>query len=186
MTLQVIIGPMFSGKTTELCRRVQRLRTITDNILVINHSSDKRYGAAADTLSHDKTFKCPSIPVEELSHLYDEPQYIAAEHIFINEAQFFKDLFTFCQISVEKHNKKVSVFGLDGDFRRKPFGDILKLIPIADNITKLSALCSQCGDGTQGLFTKRIVAAKDQVLIGGEDMYQAVCRRHYLKKAQKT
>ena len=109
MTLQVIIGPMFSGKTTELCRRVQRLRTITDNILVINHSSDKRYGAAADTLSHDKTFKCPSIPVEELSHLYDEPQYIAAEHIFINEAQFFKDLFTFCQIS-----KSSSALVLDG------------------------------------------------------------------------
>lgn len=179
MTLQIIVGPMFSGKTTELCRRVQRLKTITNNILVINHSSDIRYGAAADTLSHDKTFKCPSIPVEKLSTLYEESQYINAEHIFINEAQFFKDLFSFCQIAVEKHNKNVTVFGLDGDFRRKPFGDILKLIPIADNITKLSALCSQCGNGNPGLFTKRIVGVKDQVLIGGDDMYQAVCRKHY-------
>ena len=60
------------------------------------------------------------------------------------------------------------------------FGEILKLVPLANSVTKLTALCKQCGDGTPGLFTKRIVNKCEQILIGGEDMYQAVCRKHFI------
>ena len=180
MSLELILGPMFSGKTSELRRRMLRLKVVTDKVIIINHLSDTRYGSASETLSHDK-ISCESIAVKQLESLYLNDDYINANYVFINEAQFFNDLYDFCLTSVEKYNKNVVVFGLDGDFQRKPFGEILKLVPLANSVTKLTALCKLCGDGTPGLFTKRIVNKCQQILIGGEDMYQAVCRKHFIQ-----
>ena len=179
MSLELILGPMFSGKTSELRRRILRLKVVTDKVIIVNHLSDTRYGSASETLSHDK-ISCESTAIKHLKSLYTSSEYINANYVFINEAQFFIDLYDFCLTSVEKYNKNVVVFGLDGDFQRKPFGEILKLVPLANSVTKLTALCKQCGDGTPGLFTKRIVNKCEQILIGGEDMYQAVCRKHFI------
>ena len=180
MSLELILGPMFSGKTSELRRRMLRLKVVTDKVIIVNHLSDTRYGSASETLSHDK-ISCESLPIKKLSSLYTNSDYINANYVFINEAQFFIDLYQFCLTAVEQDKKNVVVFGLDGDFQRKPFGEILKLVPLANNVTKLTALCKLCGDGTPGLFTKRIGSQCEQILIGGEDMYQAVCRKHYMK-----
>lgn len=180
MSLELILGPMFSGKTSELRRRMLRLKVVTNKVIIINHGSDTRYGSASETLSHDKT-SCASTAVNNLESLYTNSEYKNANYVFINEAQFFNKLFDFCLTTVEKYKKHVVVFGLDGDYQRKPFGEILKLVPLANSVTKLTALCKLCGDGTPGLFTKRIVNKCQQILIGGEDMYQAVCRKHYME-----
>ena len=85
------------------------------------------------------------------------------------------------KVAVEDHNKHVIVIGLDGDSDRNNFGQIHKLIPLCDDITKLKALCSLCKDGTSGIFSKKIVDSDMQVLVGSTDKYMAVCRSCYLK-----
>tara|TARA_Y100000389_G_C17451612_1_gene515246 strand:- start:2197 stop:2772 length:576 start_codon:yes stop_codon:yes gene_type:complete len=177
-SLEIIMGPMFSGKTTELCRRVRRLECTTHPLLIVNHDSDTRYGNSGQTLTHDKA-GCASVPVSKLRELQDKDEYKKAFFIFINEAQFFEDLVPFVYQAVEKDAKQVVVFGLDGDFKRKAFGSILELIPLANSVQKLAAVCKLCGDGTPALFTKRIVSETKQHLVGGDDMYMAVCRKHY-------
>jgi len=77
--------------------------------------------------------------------------------------------------------KKIIAAGLDGDFERKPFGDVLRLIPYANNVNKINALCTICKDGTQACFSKRITESKDTTLVGSKDVYVAVCREHYLE-----
>jgi thymidine kinase len=82
---------------------------------------------------------------------------------------------------VEGQGKHVLVFGLDGDSERRPFGQVLDLIPLADKYAKLQAECRLCGDGTAALFTKRFSDATEQVSVGGQESYKAVCRKHYLE-----
>lgn len=175
------MGCMFSGKSTELLRIYRRYRrTYADKeILIINHSLDERYGEEVIS-THDKN-QLPSISVNELSTLLKTDNYEKSKIIFIEEAQFFSGLLEFVLNAVEKDRKKVYVIGLDGDFQRKPFGEILNLIPYADNITKLKAICHKCSDGTEALFTKRIVESNEQTLVGATDSYIAVCRKHFLE-----
>jgi len=178
---------MFSGKTTELHRRLRRLKVIDSGVLVINHQADTRYGEATQVLTHDNQIlssqepKTTMVAVKELNTLLNTKGYIKSTHILINEAQFFPDLFDFCRKAVDQDEKILVVFGLDGDYQRKPFGEIIKLVPLADKVSKITALCKFCRDGTPGIFTKRIVKNTSQVLIGGEDSYVAVCRKHYLE-----
>ena len=84
---------------------------------------------------------------------------------------------------VEVYRKDVIVVGLDGDSDRKPFGEILQLIPLANSVTKLAALCKRCCDGTEGNFTALISKEekKQQIYVGGADKYLPMCRRHYLE-----
>ena len=93
--------------------------------------------------------------------------------------QFFTDLYDFCVAAVEKDAKSVIISGLDGDFKRKSFGQILDLIPLADRVDKLTALCTKCRDGTAAIFSKRFAKCTDQIAVGGLDSYIPVCRRHY-------
>jgi thymidine kinase len=99
--------------------------------------------------------------------------------LFIEEGQFFDDLYEFCIQAVERDGKHVIVCGLDGDFERRAFGHILDLVPIADTVDKLRALCAICKDGTEALFSKRLLATKELHVIGGLGDYLPVCRYHY-------
>jgi thymidine kinase len=74
--------------------------------------------------------------------------------------------------------------GLDGDFRRAPFGDVLRLIPHAEKVVKLSALCKRCRDGTPANFTMRLTKDKSQTVVGSADVYEAVCRKHFLENEE--
>jgi len=103
-----------------------------------------------------------------------------AKVIIIEEAQFFDDLVPFVRSMVDNFKKIVIVVGLDGDYNRKPFGTILQCIPFADKVTKLTALCCRCSDGTPAIFSHRKVQDRDQVLIGGADKYEPLCRECYL------
>ena len=178
-SINIIIGCMFSGKSTETIRLIRRYKTMGNkNILVINHALDTRYGESVIS-SHDKVqLKCLSL--QNLSDIKEDEEYRISDVIFIEEGQFFKDLFDFVTHAADVDKKTVYVTGLDGDYKREMFGDICRLIPHAENITKLKALCAICKDGTLANFTKRIVDDTKQELIGTDDMYIPTCREHYL------
>jgi len=102
-----------------------------------------------------------------------------ATHIFIEEGQFFQDLYNIVEDLTIKHNKKVYVAGLNGDSNRQLFGEIYKLIPIADNIDFLKAKCCICNDGTYGIYSKRFSQNTSQIFIAGANEYKPVCRKHF-------
>ena len=173
--LEIIMGNMFSGKTSELIRRLKRHKAILDKVLVINSKKDIRN--EGDFLqTHDKsTFEC--VKTDSLMSVVESDEYDAAQVVAVDEAQFFKGLRPFVEQAL-KEEKHVILTGLDGDFRQRVFGELLELIPLADDVTKLKALCMVCMDGTLGPFTKRTSTSTDQELIGDSDVYRAVCRRH--------
>ena len=175
--LELIIGNMFSGKSTELIRRINREKSIKKKILVINYSGDNRYSTNSVT-THDQV-KVNSLKLIKLDDFNKNliPQY---DSFFIDEGQFFEDLYSFVLLLVDVHKKHVVVSGLDGDSFRNPFGDIIKLISICDTVDKLHAYCNKCNDGTIAPFTKKINQQENNVIdIGGNNKYISVCRKHY-------
>jgi thymidine kinase len=177
--LELIVGNMFSGKTSELIRRINREKSINKKILVVNYISDNRYSTDS-VVSHDN-LKVASLKLEKLSSITDLVNNY--DSFFIDEAQFFPDLFDTVLTLVDIHNKHVVVSGLDGDIYRNSFGEITKLIPICDTIDKLSAYCCGCNDGTLAPFTKKKTNNSKEIVdildIGGSDKYIPVCRKHY-------
>jgi thymidine kinase len=176
--LELIIGNMFSGKSTELIRRINKERSISKKIVVINFSGDNRYSSNS-VATHDNT-KTSCLKLSKLSEI--TPNMINMyESFFIDEGQFFTDLYTVVKDLVDNHNKHVVVSGLDADSNRQPFGDLIKLIPICDSVDKLTAYCNKCNNGVIAPFTKRINTNTTQpvVDIGGSDKYIPVCRKHF-------
>jgi len=176
--LHIIVGCMYSGKSTELLKIIKNYRILEKKILCINHSIDTRYGTN-HIISHDKnTEECTQI--DKLININNSTDYKNCEILVIEEAQFFEDLYDFVINAVYKDNKIIYIAGLDGDYKKELFGDIYKLIPHCDTIKKLSALCIICKDGTPGNFTKRIVDDNNQKLIGSIESYIPVCRKHHV------
>ena len=176
--LELIIGPMYAGKSTELIRIINRYKCLNKSVIVINHSFNNRYGTSGlSTHNNEKFEKC--IILDKLDNI-DKDLLNNTDVIIIEELQFFDSSYETIIDWCDNYKKTVIAAGLDGDFKRNPFGDVLKLIPHAEKITKLSALCKRCGNGTLAHFSKRIVENNDKTLVGGNDIYEAVCRFHYL------
>lgn len=177
--LELIFGPMFSGKTTTLISKYKQHKLLDHQICVINYKEDTRY-SETELCTHDGS-KIDCIQCYELSELWNNPQHNIhnCNIILINEGQFFKDVYEVVLNMVEKHNKIVYVCGLDSDFKREKFGNMMDLIPYCDNITKIQSLCMKCKDGTKALFSKRITTSESQIVIG-HDNYIPVCRNCYL------
>ena len=173
--LEIIMGNMFSGKTSELIRRLKRHKAIIDNVLVINSKKDIRNMSEVLQTHDQNTFEC--IKTEHLMSVVGTDEYYSADVIAVDEAQFFEGLRPFVEQAL-KEEKHVILAGLDGDFKQQVFGEILELIPLADEVTKLKALCMVCMNGTLGPFTKRTVNNDKQELVGDADVYRAVCRMH--------
>ena len=168
---------MFSGKSTELLKIIKKYTLLQKNILAINHIFDKRYGCNK-IISHDKKeTNCKQIELLEPEITTDE--YKNADIIAIEEGHFFEDLVPFVTKSLND-NKKIYVAGLSGDYQMKPIGTILELIPMCNTVTKLSALCLQCNDGTPAHFSKRISKNSNQIFVGSNE-YIPVCRKHFFK-----
>jgi thymidine kinase len=193
--LELIIGPMFSGKTSELLEIYKKCNFCNIPVSIINHNLDIRYH---DTMvsSHNKIM-APCIQTDKLSEIwfgcntiFNSEKYLShkllreSDVILINEGQFFSDLYE-TVIDMLKNNKKIYICGLDGDFERKKFGFILDLIPLCDAIKKLKSLCSLCRDGTDGIFSMRLTDEKEQTVIG-VDNYIPVCRNCYEQKCNKN
>ena len=101
--------------------------------------------------------------------------------MIIEELRFFNDAFVKITEWLDKYDKKIIAAGLISDFARKPFGDVLSLIPHAEDIIKLTALCKKCKDGTKACFTKRTINNDNKIIVGSCECYEAVCRKHYLE-----
>lgn len=174
--LKVYIGCMFAGKSSEIIAECRRRIVINQKILGINYSEDSRYTDGNYIVNHNQD-KIHSLKVKYLKDV-SENEILENDFIFIDEGQFFTDLIEYVLKWVNEYKKSVYVFGLDGDFKRLPFGDILKLIPQCDEVVKLKALCVMCKDGTDGLFTHRLSKENEQIVIGNNN-YVALCRKHF-------
>jgi len=171
--LHLILGPMYSSKSNELIRQLLRYHAIGKNIFCINSKLDTR-SKDNQIRTHDGV----TIPASKAENLLSDINVpYNSQVIGIDEAQFFPDLIPFVQEKL-KDNMIIIVAGLDGDYQQKKFGDILKLIPIADSYQKVYALCKICQDGTPASFTKRIVNDNQQILVGAKESYISVCRFH--------
>ena len=173
MGLSIIMGNMFSGKTSELIRRLKRLKVIGKDVMIINSAKDTRSHEEVLKTHDNVKFNCHK--VFDLFEIINTNEFDKADIIAIDEAQFFPRLkkFVECCLHVDK---SVILAGLDGDAFQRKFGELIDCIPMSCDVTKLSALCMRCNDGTPGPFTKRTVEDKTLELIGGSDMYIAVCR----------
>lgn len=173
--LELWLGPMFSGKTTQLIQTYKKYAYIGKQVVVVNYAEDRRYHETMLS-THDKIM-IPCIQSRTLSEVED--RLLLADVIIINEGQFFSDLYEIVLRLVDEQHKSIYICGLDGDFQRKPFGRILDLIPYCDKFTKLNALCALCKNGTPAIFSKRISSESEQVVIGS-DNYMPLCRSCYL------
>lgn len=177
--LDMVVGPMFAGKSSALIHLIRMYRLIDKKSCVIKPKIDSRYDAASVCSHAGEKEGC--ITLDQLADAFQLPDYQAADVVIIEEAQFFKDLFGCVQEMNFAQGKHVYVTGLNGDFNREVFGDVLRLIPWADSVKLLVSLCKACRDGTDAIFSKRTVASKEQVLVGVQDAYAPVCRKHYLE-----
>lgn len=174
--LELFIGPMFSGKTSRLVEIYKQCKFCNISVAVVNHCIDNRYDESLLS-THDKVM-IPCIKTEKLlDNIMEDNKLFTSEVILINEGQFFVDLYE-SVVKMLSLGKKIYVCGLDGDFERKKFGTILDLIPLCDKVTKLTSLCSQCKNGTLGIFSMRITSEKEQTIVGS-DNYIPVCRKCY-------
>jgi thymidine kinase len=178
--LELIIGPMYSGKTSKLLEIYKQCKLCDISVCVINHSLDNRYHDSMLS-THDKIM-IPCMNIDNLSELWFNNNEIIrnSDVILINEGQFFNNLYNIVN-DMLKNKKVVYICGLDGDFERKKFGEILDLIPLCDKVNKLTSLCSICKNGTPAIFSMRITNEKEQTVIGS-DNYLPVCSVCYEKK----
>ena len=183
--LELILGPMFSGKTTQIIQIHNNYSYIGKKVAVINYAEDKRYHDSMLSTHDHKMIPC--ILSHNIHTLWNEPNlnndyyHILrnSDVILINEGQFFKNLKSIVIDMVENHNKIVYICGLDGDFKREKFGELMDLIPYCDKVNKLTSFCSKCRNGKKGLFSCRVTKETEQIVIG-YDNYKPLCRQCYI------
>lgn len=173
--IEVICGSMFSGKTEELIRRLKRATFAHQRVEIFKPSLDTRY-SEVDIVSHDHN-SIRSTPVDSSASIL----LLSSNNdvIGIDEAQFFDDKLT--DVCEELANKgvRVIVAGLDMDYQGKPFGPIPGLCAIADNVTKVHAICVKCG--SLAYISHRLVKNDKKVLLGTQEEYEPLCRSCYQK-----
>uniref|UniRef100_A0A8B9R284 Thymidine kinase n=1 Tax=Anas platyrhynchos TaxID=8839 RepID=A0A8B9R284_ANAPL len=175
--IQVIFGPMFSGKSTELMRRVRRFQLAQYRCLLVKYAKDTRYGTAGLS-THDRN-TMEALPACLLRDVYQEA--LGAAVIGIDEGQFFPDIVEFCEMMANA-GKTVIVSCSRWNFpeKGKAFGSILNLVPLAESVVKLNAVCMECY--REASYTKRLGAEREVEVIGGADKYHSVCRACYFQK----
>ena len=174
--IEVICGSMFSGKTEELLRRLRRAKIARQKVEIFKPVIDVRY-SQEEVVSHDKN-SILSTPVEHSSNILLLASEV--EVVGVDEAQFFdKGLTDVCQ-QLADQGIRVIVAGLDMDFKRIPFGPMPALCAIADDVTKVHAICVRCG--SLASYSHRIVAGEKQVMLGEMQEYQPLCRKCYLQE----
>ncbi|NND02212.1 MAG: thymidine kinase [Acidimicrobiia bacterium] len=172
--IEVIAGPMFSGKSEELIRRITRYELARIPTQVFKPALDDRY-AVSEVVSHSR-LSTPAIPVassDELLRTVEDRTVVVG----IDEGQFFDDELTEVAMMLADAGKQVIVAGLDTDYLGRPFEPIPSLMMRAEYITKSLAVCHRCGG--PGLFTQRLGQSDELVVLGANDSYEARCRRCY-------
>lgn len=178
--IEVICGSMFSGKTEELIRRLNRARLAKQKLEIFKPAIDIRYHDS-NVVSHDEN-EIRSTPVQFANDIL----LLAGESdvVGIDEAQFFDDtLLEVCE-QLAAQGKRVIIAGLDMDFEGVPFGPVPGLMAIAEFVTKVHAICMKCG--ALASYSYRLTADKNQVLLGEKDQYEARCRSCFLEGKDKN
>ncbi len=169
--IEVICGPMFSGKTEELIRRLVRAQFAKQKVKIFKPSLDNRYSEEY-IVSHNKR-KIKSIIIKSTDEIIKYSQ--DSDVVGIDEAQFCdSSLIDICK-SLARDGKRVVVAGLEKDYQAIPFGPMPELLVDAEYVTKVNAICMRCGD--QANFSQRITKEKKQVVVGEIDKYEARCRK---------
>ena len=175
-SVEVICGSMFSGKTQELIRRLKRLKVAKKKFIVFKPAIDIRY-KKNKIVSHNKDSINATVVnnITEIQNLISDEEVIA-----IDEAQFFDEtLISLCN-DLANNGKRIIICGLDMDYLGIPFGIMPSLMAISDSITKLHAICSDCGDTANYSYRKSI--DQDRIVIGEKDEYKALCRVCFYNK----
>ncbi len=171
--IEVICGSMFSGKTEELIRRLKRAKIAGQQVAVFKPQIDTRYDESR-VVSHDDNRLIAS-PIEHSSELLKVEEHIKV--VGIDEAQFFDLELSEVGHQLALKGIRVIIAGLDMDYSGKPFGPMPHLLAIAEYITKVHAICQQCGN--LATFSYRLSASKAQVVLGEKDIYEPRCRHCY-------
>jgi thymidine kinase len=180
MSLEIVVGPMFSGKSSYALSHIRRQRAIGKTVIVIKPNIDNRYSNEQMLVTHNQEqTPCMIWPVHEPLNPCI-PQIRSADCIVLEETQFFRGVHAFVEYALKAYQKNVLLVGLDGTASQQPFGEIFNCIPLATTITKLCALCKKCGDGTLAPFTKKIESNDDHIVVdvGGAEKYESVCLKH--------
>ncbi len=177
--VEVVCGPMFSGKTEELIRRMKRAEIARQRYQVFKPIIDDRYGKEF-VASHNSN-RMDAIPVahsQQILELLEDTTRIVG----IDEAQFFDNGLVEVVERLANRGLRVVCAGLDMDYRGKPFGPMADLMAIAEDVKKLPAICVVCG--SPATRSQRVSASNEQVLVGAHDSYEARCRAHHRTVAE--
>lgn len=170
--IEVVVGPMFSGKSEELIRRLRRAEIARQRVQIFKPAIDQRY-AASEIVSHSGL----GIRSDNVATAYEVLEKIdpRTEVIGIDEGQFLGEGLVDVAQRLANMGKRVIITGLDTDYLGRPFAPMPRLLAVAEEITKLLAICVQCGN--PAVHTQRLVASEDLIVVGAGGMYEARCRR---------
>ena len=174
--LEVICGPMFSGKSEEMIRRLRRAEIAGQRVVIFKPQIDDRYDAT-DVVSHAGA-RMHAVPITTVAELTERAT--GCDVVGIDEAQFLGDGVVSCALGLADSGTRVIVAGLDQDFRRLPFGPMPALLSHAEFVDKLQAVCHRCGG--PATTTQRLVDGRpapysgDTVVVGAAEQYEARCR----------
>ncbi|MGI4854173.1 MAG: thymidine kinase [Janthinobacterium lividum] len=178
--LEVIVGPMFSGKSEELIRRLKRARIARQRVGCFKPDIDLRYHRTAIASHSDQTHEAAVVTpnADRLREaLFGEALIDSVEVIGVDEVQFFDAAILPLILELVGMGKRVILAGLDTTFANEPFGPVPALMALADKVTKLSAVCMTCGQ--PAIHTQRLGDSQALVIVGAAGMYEARCRAHF-------
>jgi thymidine kinase len=175
--LEVITGPMFSGKSEELIRRLKRARIARQRVACYKPDIDLRYHRTAIASHSSQTHEAETVATVDRLREALYPRLSEVDVIGIDEAQFFDPSLLPLVAELIALGKRVLLAGLDMTFTAEPFGPVPALMAIADKVTKLSAVCMVCGQSA--IHTQRLGQSQELVLVGATGLYEARCRAHF-------
>ena len=183
--LKIYVGPMYSGKTTELIRNYNRFKKYKQIIIdydISNNNTNIINNSVLYNHNNEKINCYKTNNINIINNLYENNDDLIqnVKYIHINEAQFFKDLKNVVINIIEKYNTNIYLYGLDGDFKRQKFGEIIDLIPYCDSIIKLNGVCNNCDNNS--LFSHRICDGDQQTIFNDEleNKYIPLCRKCFI------
>tara|TARA_B110000879_G_scaffold207236_2_gene290557 strand:+ start:1815 stop:2396 length:582 start_codon:yes stop_codon:yes gene_type:complete len=179
MSLKLIIGPMYSGKSFELIKTIRELKILDLPFLVIKPKIDNRYTEEDYIVTHNMD-KEVCMVIEDMYELLKMDTLDSYKYLIIDEGQFIKNLCEVSKILVDNLGKNLVIAGLDGDFNREPIGELLNLIPFSDECIKKKSKCIKCKDRTEAPFTFKIINNNNIIDVGSVDKYIPLCRKHYI------
>lgn len=173
MSIKLIIGPMWAGKSSQMSADVERHQLARRFCVIVKYSGDTRYiSSGVKTHSGREYTNVTTIIAGTLREIMNDVK--GCDTIGIDEVQFFPDAVE-CIQELANSGKHIIAAGLDADFRAKPFDVVANLMAISETILKLKSICNECGEDAS--FSKRIINDNNLVVIGGHESYSAVCRK---------